>query len=157
MVHETTHVLGFGPRWVQLNLLDQETDPHFTGPRAIAAFDAAGGADYSGAKVPTQPGQGHWRESVFGSELMTSSLFVNRREPLSAITLEALVDMGYHVDLSFADDYELDGPESDVGSMDPARIINLADDFDRGPVVVIDPRGRTVRIITPGGTGRPPT
>ena len=147
MVHETTHVLGFGPRWVQLNLLDQETDPHFTGPRAIAAFDAAGGADYSGAKVPTQPGQGHWRESVFGSELMTPNLFVNRREPLSVITLEALVDMGYYVDLSFADDYELDGVESDVGAMDPARIINLGDDFDRGPVMIIDRDGNIVRVI----------
>ena len=147
MVHETTHVLGFGPRWVQLNLLDQETDPHFTGPRAIAAFDAAGGADYSGAKVPTQPGRGHWRESVFGSELMSSFLFVNRREPLSAITLEALTDMGYYVDLSFADDYELDGVESDVGAMDPARIINLADDFDRGPVMIIDRDGNIVRVI----------
>ena len=147
MVHETTHVLGFGPRWVQLNLLDQETDPHFTGPRAIAAFDAAGGADYSGAKVPTQPGRGHWRESVFGSELMTPNLFVNRREPLSVITLEALVDMGYYVDLSFADDYELDGVESDVGAMDPARIINLGDDFDRGPVMIIDRDGNIVRVI----------
>ena len=147
MVHETTHVLGFGPRWVQLNLLDQETDPHFTGPRAIAAFDAAGGADYSGAKVPTQPGQGHWRESVFGSELMTPNLFVNRREPLSVITLEALTDMGYYVDLSFADDYELDGVDAGVGAMDPARIINLGDDFDRGPVMIIDRDGNIVRVI----------
>ena len=146
-VHEITHVLGFGPRWVQLNLLDQETDPHFTGLRALAAFDAAGGADYTGAKVPTQPGQGHWRESVFGSELMSSFLFVNRREPLSVITLEALVDMGYHVDLSFADDYELDGPDADLAEGDATRAIDLSDDIGRGPVMVIDAQGRVVRII----------
>ena len=97
--------------------------------------------------MPTQPGQGHWRESVFGSELMTPNLFVNRREPLSVITLEALTDMGYYVDLSFADDYELDGVDAGVGAMDPARIINLGDDFDRGPVMIIDRDGNIVRVI----------
>ena len=80
LVHEITHVLGFGPRWVRMDLLDQETDPHFLGPRALAAFDAAGGTGYAGAKVPTQPGQGHWRESVFGSELMSSFNCADVRE-----------------------------------------------------------------------------
>ena len=147
MVHEITHVLGFGVRWVNMDLLDQESDPHFTGARALAAFDAAGGTDYPGAKVPTQPGQGHWRESVFGSELLTSSLFINRREPLSAITLAALMDMGYHVDLSFADDYELDGPEADLSGMDARPAFDFSDDIGRGPEIIVDRDGNILRVI----------
>ena len=147
MVHEITHVLGFGVRWVNMDLLDQESDPHFTGARALAAFNAAGGADYTGAKVPTQPGQGHWRESVFGSELMTSSLSINRREPLSAITLAALIDMGYHVDLSFADDYELDGAEADLSGMDARPAFDFSDDIGRGPEIIVDRDGNILRVV----------
>ena len=146
MVHEMTHVLGFGVRWVNMDLLDQESDPHFTGARALAAFNDAGGTDYPGAKVPTQPGQGHWRESVFGSELMTPSLFVNRREPLSAITLAALIDMGYHVDISFADDYELDGADADTSAMDATPAFDFSDDIGRGPEIIIDRDGNIVRV-----------
>ena len=147
MVHEITHVLGFGVRWVNMDLLDQESDPHFTGASALAAFNAAGGADYTGAKVPTQPGQGHWRESVFGSELMTSSLFIDRREPLSAITLAALIDMGYHVDLSYADDYELDGVEADVSGVDARPAFDFSDDIGRGPEIIVDRDGNILRVI----------
>ena len=147
MVHEMTHVLGFGVRWVNMDLLDQESDPHFTGARALAAFNDAGGTDYPGAKVPTQPGQGHWRESVFGSELMTPSLLVNRREPLSAITLAALMDMGYHVDLSFADDYELDGAEADVSGVDARPAFDFSDDIGRGPEIIMDRDGDILRVI----------
>ena len=147
MVHEMTHVLGFGVRWVHLDLLDQESDPHFTGARALAAFNDAGGADYTGAKVPTQPGQGHWRESVFGSELMTSSLLIDRREPLSAITLAALIDMGYHVDLSFADDYELDGPEADLSGMEGRPAFDFSDDIGRGPEIIMDRHGNILRVV----------
>jgi len=147
MVHEITHVLGFGVRWVYMDLLDQESDPHFTGARALAAFNAAGGADYTGAKVPTQPGQGHWRESVFGSELMTSSLSIDRREPLSAITLAALIDMGYHVDLSYADDYELDGAEADVSGVDARPAFDFRDDIGRGPEIIVDRDGNILRVI----------
>ena len=52
-------------------------DTHFEGERAIAAFVAAGGANYLGARVPVEndPNGGtmddHWRESVFGTELMS--------------------------------------------------------------------------------------
>ena len=147
MIHEITHVLGFGYRWVQLGLLDQASDPHFTGVQATEAFDSVGGADYPGAKVPTQPGQGHWRESVFGSELLTPSLYVNRREPLSVVTLAALADMGYHVDMSMADDYQLDGTQAGIGAMNRGPVISLADDYERGPVMILDRDGNIVRII----------
>ena len=151
MLHELTHVLGFGFRWVLLGLLDQdhdpEFDPHFTGSRARAAFDAAGGTNYTGAKVPTEPGQGHWRDSVFGRELMNSFLYVNRREPLSAITLEALVDMGFWVDVSYADEFQLANPDRVAADASPEPLIRVHDEIDRGPQVIVDRNGRTLRVI----------
>ncbi len=147
MVHEITHVLGFGFRWVLLGLLDQDSDPHFTGSRAIAAFDDAGGTNYTGAKVPTEPGQGHWRDSVFGNELMDSFLYVNRREPLSAITLEALVDMGFWVDVSYADPFTLANPDRMAADAALEPPIRVRDRVDRGPQVIVDSNGRTLRVI----------
>ncbi len=151
MLHEITHVLGFGFRWVLLNLLDQDSDPvfdpHFTGSRAIAAFDDAGGTNYTGAKVPTEPGQGHWRDSVFGQELMSSFLYVNRREPLSAITLEALADMGFWVDVSAADSFQLASPDLIAADASDDPPIRVRDEVDRGPQVIVDSNGRTLRVI----------
>ena len=54
---------------------------------------------------------GHWRESVHNSELMTGWIegggSVN---PLSAITIASFADMGYVVDMSAADPYVLFNP-----------------------------------------------
>ena len=58
-------------------------DTHFAGPLAVAAFDAAGGSGYTGAKVPVanEPVRGEgiyqdraWRLSVFGPEVMAEDL-----------------------------------------------------------------------------------
>ena len=67
VLHEMGHVLGIGIIWDDLELLqdpaseEQAPDTHFTGPLAIAAFDEAGGRDYTGAKVPVENtgGSGH--------------------------------------------------------------------------------------------------
>ena len=74
-LHEIGHVVGFGGSvWGQtgfrqnLSRDDPNADTHFNGPLAIAAFDDAGGRNYTGAKVPVQKMDGsHWRGSVFGS------------------------------------------------------------------------------------------
>ena len=48
----------------------------------------------------------HWRESVFGAELMSPR--GNRgRKPLSEITIWSLADIGYSVDATRADLYRL--------------------------------------------------
>ena len=60
VLHEMGHILGIGSTWTQAGFLKNRSlpsssgaDTHFTGPLAIAAFDAAGGTDYTGgAKVP---------------------------------------------------------------------------------------------------------
>ncbi|MGY1670831.1 leishmanolysin-related zinc metalloendopeptidase [Geodermatophilus sp. SYSU D00710] len=76
-----------------------------------AAGGGTGGAD-GGVPVPIEDDFGpgtigsHWRESVFGAEMMTG--FVNQgANPLSRVTGGALEDLGYQVDLDACDDYSL--------------------------------------------------
>ena len=111
VIHEIGHVLGIGS-WY--GLLNTDADPHFTGPLAIKAFDQAGGTNYKGAKVPVEEGGwwGHWRESVFGDEVMSTSPTRPFNNSLSAITIQALADLGYKVDVSKADPYRLPAPNS---------------------------------------------
>ena len=124
-VHEIAHALGFlGDIWRPAHLLRNPSlpvdpgasnppDTHFVGSRAIAAFDAAGGSSYAQGKVPVENRTGgsgsqdsHWREDVMGNELMTPALG-GGSNPLSAVTIQALADMGYHVDVSQAESYRL--------------------------------------------------
>ena len=130
MLHEMGHTLGFGVRWHAFSLLrnpaldryEQEIRPppdtHFAGPLAAAAFDAAGGTAYPSGKVPVANVGGagradsHWRESVLGHELMTPILTVGQAQPLSAITIESLADLGYGVDVSRAESYTLPPPST---------------------------------------------
>ena len=130
ILHEIGHTLGFGlGPWEDLNLLknpslDENGDPivpapdtHFSGANAIAAFNAAGGSSYTGAKVPVENSYGgagnrdsHWRKSVFDNELMTPT--IGGVNLLSAITIQSLADIGYRVDVKRADAYTLPSTSS---------------------------------------------
>ena len=105
-LHEIGHVLGIGSLWDGGGLIRNRgtADAHFAGSQAIAAFDQAGGSDYQSPKVPTDRDVAHWHRSVLSDELMSTS---PRNNILSAITLGALSDLGYTVDFSAADPYEL--------------------------------------------------
>ncbi len=157
--HEFAHGLGFiGHHWELHNLLDTGTDPHFTGALATEAFDTAGGTAYTGSKVPvSSPGHGHWRESVLGREGMTPFLVRWTTNPFSAITLQAMADVGYVVDVSLADDYELPNTvPPDIPADQDEQVIDLSNDVVQGPVMVIDDDGRVVRVIpAPPGTVLP--
>ena len=112
-LHELGHVLGFGAVWEDFGLIqdlswdDVNADTHFNGPLAIAAFNDAGGRDYTGAKVPVEKMNGsHWRGNVFKwDELMLPW----GGGALSAITVQSFADLGYGVDVSQADPYTLPG------------------------------------------------
>ena len=158
ILHEMGHVLGIGLLWPRLGLLRNpasETsmpDTHFTGPLTIAAFDEAGGTGYRGAKVPVENrgGQGtwnsHWRETVLALEAMTPFQHLGVADPLSAITIQSLADLGYEVDATLAEPYRL--PSADMArAIEAATSIPYGDDIWRGPLVVVDPTGRIVRII----------
>jgi len=150
--HEIAHGLGFSRmHWDYKDLLETGDDPHFEGELAIEAFDDAGGEDYDDEKVPISLGSGHWRKSVFGTEGMTPSLRLGVKNPFSAITLQAMADIDYEVDVSLADDYELPdnsapppGPQGDT-----ARVLDLSNDVAWTPVTVLAPDGTIVRVIRP--------
>ncbi len=147
-LHEIGHILGIGQTSSWSGLVRGTSDPHFTGTRAVAAFDAAGGRGYSGAKVPVQSSDdtAHWRESVLGLEIMTPSLRSGATNPLSAITVQALADMGYSVNTSLTDSFTLaSGDAADIAG--PAPTVYLHGDFVGGPVVMIDEDGNVVRVI----------
>ena len=110
-VHEIGHVLGIGTIWDELGLLknhgsqtDYISDTHFIGARAIQAFNDLGGQSYRGKKVPVEQGPTphHWRGEVIYNELMSTNASEGNAA-LSAITIQALADLGYGVDASQAD------------------------------------------------------
>ena len=111
-LHEIGHVLGVGKLWRDLGFLqDLDGDTHFNGPLAIAAFNDAGGRDYTGKKVPVR-GTAHWRRPVLSGELMVSG----GGAALSAITVQSMADLGYGVDVTQADPYTLPGTSAGKAS-----------------------------------------
>jgi len=114
ITHEIGHALGFNPgSYTPRNLAGGgTTDPYFSGATARAEFTKHG-AWYTGVTVPlenrggTGPNDPHWRYFVFGDELMVGEVSVGFRSPLSSITLGYFKDLGYEVDFSVADSYEV--------------------------------------------------
>ncbi len=157
-LHEIAHVLGIGlgSNWHDLVSYSVAgipgVDPHFAGAGAVAAFNAAGGTSYTGGKVPATSGAAHWREGVLGVELMTPVISSGARNPLSAITIEALADMGYNVNTGLAQSFVLASPDAAAAVAEEARTIDLGDDLHWGSVTVIDNEGNVVRVV-PGTAG----
>ena len=163
VLHELGHTLGIGTIWHHTGLLalaslfSPGADTHFAGAHAIEAFDSAGGSDYTGGKVPVENEMGygaadtHWRESVLGHELMTPVMRVAGTNPFSAITIASLADLGYTVDVTLADDYELDEAGADLAAPDgpPGATINLSGDIRHSTVEIVDTDGRVIRRIVP--------
>jgi hypothetical protein len=114
LTHEIGHSLGFTPgTYTPRNLAGGGTvDPYFSGAAARAEF-AKHGAWYTGMTVPLEnrngngPNDPHWRYEVFRDELMVGEIAVGLRQPLSSITLGYFKDLGYEVDFSMADSYEV--------------------------------------------------
>jgi hypothetical protein len=171
ILHEMGHVLGFGTIWNQsgFSLLAAacpspsgcSTDPHFTGARAITAFNELGGAGYAGgAKVPVEncvstPGScgdgtvnSHWRESILDSELMTGYLN-GGANPLSALSVASLLDMSYQVNYSGSDSYTVPGATPGLRAARSGRVRYLGDDVLPIPLGLVDAGGKPV------GSGRP--
>ena len=112
-LHEIGHALGFFPPiWDELGYfhnpsrsLGAGADTHFSGPLAVQAFDDAGGASYTArSKVPLHNSGAvnsdvHWAFP----ELM----YIGGGRALSAITVQLFADLGYTVDVTQAEAYEL--------------------------------------------------
>ncbi len=133
IAHVTGHGLGIGIFWGSLlqNPVDEAgvgADTHFPDSATVAAFDAAGGSEWTGgSKVPVENAEEnrdvHWRGDVFGHEIMSSWYTMGRpgdSPPLSAITVQSVAALGYQVDVSKADPYEL--PEADPAADGDRRL-----------------------------------
>lgn len=126
ILHEIGHVLGFGTLWTQppnaLRIFPKTDSVTYTGTGATGAFLTSGGDSFSGPPVPLencrntmgdsipQCGDGtsdsHWRESVFGRELMTGYISApGTSNPLSLITIQSFADLGYTVNPEVSDGY----------------------------------------------------
>ncbi len=113
IIHEMGHVLGIGTLWSNLGLVrGAGTDnPEFRGANAMREYATLKNfsspefvpiANTGGAGTR----EGHWRESVFDTELMTGYVDVGQM-PLSRLTVASLQDIGYQVDYNKADSFIL--------------------------------------------------
>jgi Leishmanolysin len=126
ITHEMGHVLGVGTVWDMKNLIRGAgtSNPTFIGDGAQQEYRTLRSASRR-RRVPVEntggPGtaDGHWRETVFRNELM-SSFIAQPGNPLSRLTVASLGDLGYDVDLDAAEPYQLP---------------NLLDVADRGLLV----------------------
>ena len=143
--HELGHTLGIGSFWDTRHLVRNRStekegrDTYVVSPLAQEAFDAAGGAGYTGPRVPLhQHGDGgrnsHWRTEVFGSELMSWGW--SDHVPTSAVTLQALADLGYEVDLSLADPYALPGTAA-AAALGAGELPPLELGWEAPPTIVV--------------------
>ena len=149
VLHELGHILGIGTLWGEAGLLTGAgtSDPLFTGTLATDSYRAIGGLD---AGVPventgaTGTRDGHWRESVFGSELMTGWIDAVSN-PLSAMTIASLQDLGYGASLTVASSYTL-------GSLSRSAVNGIdmqGRERVHGPRFRVDKRGRKLGIGNP--------
>ena len=108
--HEIAHALGFGSAlWTWKNLITQDAvGPLFNGADAMVEFGRLRGQGATAVPVENQGGAGvaniHWRDSIFGDELVSS---YEPNTALSRVTLASLSDLGYVIDSSAGDAYAL--------------------------------------------------
>lgn len=160
VLHELFHTLGFGTLWGPEDkklLGGSDSDPRYTGRNALEQAKTANSTPdsevQSWASVPVEREGGagtmlsHWRQSVFSNyssssapwELMTGRIAPQGiDEPLSATTLGAIRDLGYHVDFGLADDFTIPNPDL-TASMAALRApvegeLTLGDDVLRLPI-----------------------
>lgn len=158
VLHELFHTVGFGTVWCDVRppLLQNarlvnglcDADPVFTGPAALAAAKSYNEAPSSWTTVPVEDasagvgtGLSHWSEATFDSELMTGIVEpAPTLNPLSAMSLASLADLGYEVDLSGAEDYLIPTPPSASAALrlPSADAVFLGDDVLREPPAVAD-------------------
>jgi hypothetical protein len=140
VLHEIGHVLGIGTMWPEKGLLQGggTDDPGFLGANAISAYRAMGG-QLATVPVENTGGEGtrdgHWRESVFTHELMTGWVS-STSNPLSALTINSLIDLGYGANTSAASTYSLNARSSGV------MLYELGEEVVKRPKYKVDRTGK---------------
>ncbi|MEQ9397905.1 MAG: Ig-like domain-containing protein [Longimicrobiales bacterium] len=144
VVHEMGHVLGIGvgTPWSNILVGAGSADPYWPGTQSSAQFDLLGGVSINKVPVANTGGEGtrdaHWREATMGRELMTGFLNSGVKNPLSAISIAALQDMGYVVDVNRGETYTV-GPS--LRAAGPGLAIGRGEEL-RQPRFTLDDSGR---------------
>jgi hypothetical protein len=135
-LHEMLHALGMGSSWralpevgwVDLVQGRGTSDPRYVGAASVTAFGGIAGNRIGAVPVPVEGGavegssESHWRESMFGEEIMTPTYpgvgWVPA--PVSAVTVMSLADLGWDVDPVSADRFALGDVAAGVAADSPA-------------------------------------
>jgi hypothetical protein len=112
VLHEMLHVLGLGTLWLQprfaafINGTEAAADPVFLGPAALRGWARISGSGAVGnTAVPLElVTRGHWRTPPFADEVFSNRLRLTR-QPMSAVTVGALQDLGWDVEPEAYDDF----------------------------------------------------
>ena len=168
VLHEMNHVLGLGTVWDLKGLLANpafdtagtatgSTDPRFLGSAAIANCLALGGqATHCGAATGVAveatggagTADGHWRESLFNSELMTGFVESTPAMPWSTMSIGSFQDLGYTVNTLAADGYSVPNllTMARFSRMDAASTQDGPHEVLRRPKFEVSSTGRVTRI-----------
>ena len=156
ITHEMLHVVGIGTFWDDKGLLSgfNTVDVAYTGTGGVNGCQETGGLVTCTMTVPVENTGGagtrnsHWRETTFGSELMTGYAN-NGSMPLSVMTVRALGDLGYTINPAAADPYQFGESLRASPSVSPLTPIGLV--WEQG----LPSRPRTLssrrRTVAPGG------
>jgi hypothetical protein len=120
IAHEIGHALGFGETWAKRGLLREVgTKVFYTGKHAVAEYRSWTAANKAKPGVPVEDTGGqntaleHWKENSSDTsrqglrltfELMSGNL-EHGDNRLTRLTVAAMKDLGYQVDMDAADDY----------------------------------------------------
>jgi hypothetical protein len=159
ILHEMLHVIGIGTLWrppfksLQIGSAPATT-PFFTGPLARSAcINQHAGSSVCGGGVPIEDcvgivgcGSGtinsHWKELTFRTELMTGYVSgAGIPNPFSRMTIQALADLGYTVNINAEDPYTVPPPA--LMSPFPAFTVKMPE--PHGPLAETDLSGRVTR------------
>ena len=126
--HEMGHVLGLGTLWDFLGLRDGF---RYIGQHGVREYERLAGSAERSVPLERDGGVGtagsHWSESVFDRELMTGYSEPTAGMPTSRVTIAALRDLGYRVDLSAADPFALGRVAEQEVAIGSAAFFQIAD------------------------------
>jgi hypothetical protein len=117
LFHEIGHVAGLTPTLWDFSFFSllsgaSGSNPTYTGTAAIAEYNTF--RNFDAASIPTEVTNSttrlpaHWRENVFGPEIMSPALNTGQNNVVSRMTVAGLIDLGYpDVDLDATEPYNL--------------------------------------------------
>jgi hypothetical protein len=163
ILHEMGHVLGLGTLWQRFGLVQGigTNNPVYVGAKAVAAYTTIFGVSATSVPVENTGGAGtaggHWRESVFRTELMTGYAEpAGVAMPISRITVGALEDLGYTVNYAAADPYT---KPASVAAAAAFAAVQPSGSAGAGLLLVSPPSSTVSPAVggsgTVGSTGRP--